>query len=511
MNNRVFSFASAGLCVVCAAAGLRVAGAAVPGAPFAHNMVLQRGMKVPVWGTAAAGERVKVSFAGQNLETAADAKGAWRVNLAPMEASREPRELVIAAGADAALVITNVLVGEVWFASGQSNMEVPLWGYKPHFRDRDGAMMVQMLRRPLIRFANSNGDPNWVVKWDVEPQSRPIGEVTWRPVAPESFRKYAFSAVALYYALELYHALEIPVGIVGGPKGGTRLEPWIPRGGIESVPELKELREWKVVASAEWKPEFAKQCPRGAGQQPTVLYNAMIAPWAPMAMRGFIWYQGCSGGGPGPYDKLMHALYNGWAAAFENPALKLYLVQVCNNGNNAVKEAQAKFAAEEPNAAVAVISDLGNPDDIHPSEKQPVARRLALHALKNDYGFPNIEADSPTVRSWKVADGAFVLEFDHAKRLYVYNDNGSYDAPFEIAGSDGRFQPARIVNITDYRRDKTRGKPNTLGNIDEPRLVVRADGVAEPKAIRYLYRKPWKSSVYNQVCLPLGSFSITVK
>ena len=480
-----------------------VSAAVVPGAPFAHNMVLQRGMRVPVWGTAATGEKVTVSFAGQTKEATADAKGDWRVDLAPMDASREPRDLVIGT-----TTLTNVVVGEVWFCSGQSNMECPLWGDKPHYRDRKGAMKIAMLRRPLVRFASARGYPNWVYKWNVEPQKRPINPVQWFALEPNSFKNYGFSAVGIYYALELYHALEIPVGIVGGYHGGTRIEPWIPRAGIDSVAELKELQAWKVCTQEEWKPEFAKQCPRGAGQQPTVLFNSMVAPWAPMAMRGFLWYQGCSGGGPGRYDQLMHALYNGWAKAFENPGLKLYVAQICNNGGNGTKELQAKFAAEEPNAEIAILSDLGNPHDIHPNDKQTVAERLALQALKHDYGYADLEADSPVVKSWKIENGAFVLEMDHAKKLYVYNEKNSYDAPFEIAGADGKFKPAKIVNITDYRRDKTKGEPKTLGNIDEPRLVVKSDEVAEPQRIRYLYVEPYRSSVYNQVCLPLGSFSI---
>jgi len=335
--------------------------------------------------------------------------------------------------------------------------------------------------------------------------------VQWFVLEPKSFERYAFSAVALYYALELYQALEIPVGIVGGYHGGSRIDPWIPRSGIESVPELAEMQAWKVVTEQEWKPEFLKQCPRGAGQQPTVLFNSMIAPWTPMAMRGFLWYQGCSGGGPGRYDHLMHALYNGLAKEFANPSLKLYVAQVCNNGNNGIKELQAKFAAEEPNAEIAILSDLGNPHDIHPNDKQTVAQRLALQALKHDYGFADLEADSPVVRSAKAEGDKVVLELDHAKKLYVYNENNTYDAPFEIAGADGKFKPAKIVNVTDYRRDKTKGQPSTNGNIDEPRLVVQAEGVTAPKSVRYLYQSPWKGSVYNQVALPLGSFRCEVK
>ena len=318
--------------------------------------------------------------------------------------------------------------------------------------------------------------------------------------------------MGVYYALELYAALEIPVGMVGSYWGGTRAEPWTPREGFAMTkgcePEAAYMPDVK-----NFKPELTASLPKQLSRvqdQPMVLWNEMVEPWTPFAMRGFIWYQGCSNSGQ--YDRyatIMHALYNGWSKRFENPDLKLYFVQLAPWGNDIIpyiQEAQAKFAAEEKNAAMAVINDIGNLRDIHPNEKEMVAKRLALHALKRDYGFTDIEAESPTLKSWKVEGDKFVLEFDHAKGFYVYNADRSFANGFEIAGADGNFKPAKIVNRTASKRSN--GQISYLGPLDGAQIVVAAEGVAEPKKLRYLYSAPWFGSIYNEVNLPLGAFHI---
>jgi sialate O-acetylesterase len=452
--------------------------------PFADNMVLQRGRAVPVWGTADAGESVTVSFAGQVKSATADAKGAWRVMLDPMPASKENRVLKVSGSANAE-EIKNVLVGEVWFASGQSNMECPIWGPSPRYRDGQGAVMTASARRPFIRYAK-NGRA-----WKVEP--RYDWKAVWRDYSPASFKEtfgYNLSAVAFYYALELYDALEVPVGIIDSSWGGTCIETWTPLCSYKTPPEISATG-------------------KRAHQQPTALWNGMVAAWAPFAIKGFIWYQGCSNAGQGRrYSERMHALYDGWAKEFQNPDLKLYFVQLAPFSRSwfEVQQGQAKFAAEEKNAGMAVINDIGNLRDIHPNEKEMVGKRLALHALKRDYGFTDIEADSPTLKEWKVEGDKFVLTFDHAKSLYVYNPDRSFANGFELAGEDGVFKPAKIVNRVQSQRGN--GQVAYLGTLEGAQIVVSADGVAEPKKLRYLYSAPWFGSIYNEVNLPLGSFHI---
>ena len=270
--------------------------------PFADNMVLQRDRAVPVWGTADAGEAVTVSFAGQVKSAKADAKGAWCVLLDPLPASKENRVLKVAGSANTE-EIKNVLVGEVWFASGQSNTECPIWGPSPRYRDGQGAVMTAMARRPFIRYVKNARTTSR------EPR---LGwKAVWRDYSPKSFKETFngnLSAMAFYYALELHDALGVPVGIIDSSWGGTRIEPWTPISGFANKPNVPA----KV----------------GAGT-PTALWNGMVAAFAPYAIKGFIWYQGCSNAGDGiKYCDKMHDLYNGWAKEFKNPDLKLYFVQL---------------------------------------------------------------------------------------------------------------------------------------------------------------------------------------
>ena len=467
----------------------------VPGAPFADNMVLQRGMSVPVWGMADAGERVTVSFAGQDKAVTADSSGKWSVALDPMAASKESRVLRIA-GKDNAEEIKNVLVGEVWFASGQSNMECPIWGPNPRYRDAKGAMMTAMTRQPCIRFVKN---PR---QWSVKPSLG--GKATWRDFSPESFKAVynnSLSAVAFYYALELYGALDVPIGIVDSSWGGTNIDAWTPRSGYEGHPELKDVADYRL--REKWHKSMKKWTINAIHQQPTALWNGMVAAWAPMSMRGFIWYQGCHNSSEAQrYCAKMHALYDGWSKEFKNPDLKLYFVQLAPWKNSwfGIQMAQAKFAAEEPNAAIAVTCDVGNSWDIHPNNKGVVARRLALHALKRDYGFGDIIDDSPALKSWKVEGDRFILSFDNVSAWYYYNADFSAPKGFEIAGPDGKFKPAVVVNIS------------LKGNFAGKELVVKAAGVAQPCAIRYLPSKPWIGSLYSSdSSLPLGPFELRVK
>ena len=490
MRNSVLSVA---LAVTAGAAFARVELAT----PFSDYMVLQRDRAVPVWGTADPGERVRVTFAGASAEATADAKGAWRVSLPAMPASKENRELT-AKGAANEVVVRNVLVGEVWFASGQSNMECPIWSDNPRYRDGKGAMMLQMTRRPFIRYAKN---PK---VWSARPKK--TIDVVWREMTPESAAKdkaFHLSAVAFYYALELWGALEVPIGIIDSSWGGTNIDAWTPRAAYDSHPALKDVADFPVTDA--WKAEMRRGPISGPNQQPTVLWNAMVDAWAPFGIRGFIWYQGCHNNGEWMrYCEKMHALYDGWSAAFENPGLKLYFVELAPYKNNwfGLQQAQHRFAAEEKNAACAVTCDVGNQADIHPNDKEIVAKRLALHALRRDYGFANIEDCSPVLRDWKAdANGVVTLAFDHADAWYYYNADYSAPKGFEIAGPDGVFKPARILN-------KAVGGGKLVGR----ELQIAADSVTKPRRIRYLANVPQVGSIYAaNSSLPLGSFEIDAR
>lgn len=454
------------------------------GHPFADNMILQRDMPVRVWGAADPGERVTVSFAGQTAEAVTGAQGRWRVELDPMPASKEPRTLTVSDDQ----AITNVLVGEVWFASGQSNMELGITGKTTRYRDEQGRLVSQWTRRPCVRFARC---PNAMAP---NPAKNVGTRATWKALTPGA--NNGISALAWYYALELHDTLDVPVGVVVGAWGGSPIEPWIPAEGY-------------VLCGL----DTAKEVHKGGYYEPSVIWNAMISPWSPMAMRGFIWYQGCSNAKEHRhYGQLMHALYKGWSAAFQNPKLHLNFVQLAPWGFPEIaqmQEAQAKFAADEPNATMAVVNDRGNIGDIHPADKETVAKRLAALALKHDYGYV-IKAEAPSFRS-ATADGDVVeVSFDHADFLYDYPDrNGAWCKAFELAGEDGKFVPAEILNYKP--RTNARGERLlSCGDLEGSNVCLRATGVANPKKIRYLHTSPWDGQMFNEVGLPLMAFEGTV-
>ena len=493
------------------------------GAPFTDGAILQRGMSVPVWGRVAPragvtgapsfeGRKVKVSFAGQEKTAAVGADGKWKAVLDPMAASKESRtmkvcELGVEHGEE--LEIKDVLVGEVWFASGQSNMECPIWGSCARYRDMKGGFMTAMTRLPNVRYVKCER------KWAVAPCET---SAKWRRFMPENLRQFnridtrvgggvseevSLSAVAFYYARELYLALDVPVGIDDASWGGTNIDAWTPRSGYDGCDEsIKATADYPV--SSTWNPSMHRGVIYGLNQQPTVLWNGMVAAFAPMAMRGFIWYQGCNNSGePQRYCAKLHALYNGWRREFCNPGLKMYLAQLAPHKQNwmGICMAQTKFCAEEENAALAVTSDAGNFWDIHPNDKEIVAQRLALHALKRDYGFDIPEDDSPVLNSAAFKDGKAVLSFDNVKGWYVYARDYSRSPAFELAGKDGVWHDARIENFRIREN-------NNVGTdfIDGPDIVLSAEAVPAPEMVRYMGKPMTSGTLYNESSLPLGPF-----
>ena len=480
------------------------------GSPFTDGAVLQRGTKVPVWGWASPGERVTVTFAGQEKSAKADMKGKWRVDLDPMSASKEPRTLTATSQTTqtSQTSISNVLVGEVWFFSGQSNCGVPLMGDNPHYRERYGAMRAQITDRPHVRLAY------WARhSMALEPLERTETPVKWYPLNPCSLAKdpWATSSIAFHFALELYAAIDVPVGVLQHFWGGVGIDSWIPREGYAKHPELAYEMNLKRYPKDAYKPELFERMhfKWGYQQQPMVLWNAFVAPVAPYAMRGLVWHQGCNNSCEAErYALKLHALYDGWAEKFGNPDLKFYYAQLADykDGSHvALRLQQAKFEKEEPHAAMAVTSDTGIFEDIHSPDKQIVGTRLALKALKRDYGFA-IEDSSPEVKSWTVETNTVRLAFAHAKQVYFYNGDWTLRNGFELKGGDGAWRPATIVNYKpEDAAQQARGRL-AGGTLVGEGLVLAAEGVPAPCGVRYLFRPPYRSNVYNEVNLPLGTF-----
>ncbi len=494
--------------------------------PFTDKMVLQREMPVRIWGTADVGEKVIVKFACQEVSAVAGENGKWIVTLDPMKASKESRTLTVVGfkGENAkwsngwgiwaevkeknAVEIKDVLVGEVWMCSGQSNADCPIWGGNPRYRDGMGALMLQKTIRPLVRLVKTPLVPSATPKFDYKAK--------WMEMTPEMYRAYVTentrlpSAMGYYFALELFNALDVPVGLVDSSWGGTNIDAWTPPSGTASRADLKDISDYHPVTDEKaWNDKCKKGVFSEYKQQPAFLWNGMVAAYAPMAIRGFIWYQGCTNGGePQRYCSKMHALYNGWAKEFQNPDLKLYFAQIapCGGAFHELRLAQAQFEKEQKNAAMAVLSDIGNRWDIHPNDKRTVAARLAVHALKRDYGFTDLRDNSPTLRSFKIEGSKFVLSFNDVDSWYVYNKDRSLDRGFEIAGADGVFKPARIENYNFGWGHK--GKKHYNGTVKGKDLIVVSDEVKEPKKLRFLAKDPCEDFLYNESCLPLGPFEI---
>ena len=478
--------------VVLIAASAVSAGVLKLAAPFTDGMVLQRGVEVPVWGQSAPDAEVAVSFAGGEVKAKAGADGRWMVRLPKMAASREGRVLTASAGEER-LSVKDVLVGEVWLCSGQSNMGIPMWGDSPRARDRLGRQYGQIYNRPLVRCAFL-GNPHSDVPMTEE-------KIFWRKADPNYIVNSGFSAIGLWYALMLHDALNVPVGMMGAYVGATCIETWIPG-----------------YTKATYTTKARKDRPN---QQPARLYNGKVHPVVPYAIRGVIWYQGESNTsveGIKTYASQMREYYDAMAKAFRNPSLKLYFAQLAPWGSKLVPDMQVeqqRFAAAEKNAGMAVICDVGNLHDIHPNEKQTVALRLALLALKRDYGFTGIIADSPTLRSWKLDGGKFVMSFNDVGKWSLYDPDWSYHRDpgktklmgFEVAGADGVWHPAEIGNLRKLNAKHTEYR----GQIDGKELVVYSDKVSAPKALRYLYSHPWFGRLHNEAGLPLGAFKIEVE
>lgn len=478
------------------------------GAPFADGVVLQRGREVPVWGKAEPGHRVSVCFAGTKVSIVVAADGCWRVNLPAMDVSTENRTMMVVEAENKRLGSTtdkievrNILVGEVWFASGQSNMNCPLWyGGSPRYRDGNGALVTSMTHLPLVRFFKV---PR---AWSLEPKDI---KVTWHEMTAENLAAMKFSAVGFYYARELYLALQLPIGIVDASVGGTNIDAWTPRCGYEGCdPVIADTAAFKL--KQDFDPDKDRVGPISKNlQQPTVLWNAMVDAFAPMAIRGFIWYQGCHNSSEANrYCAKLHALYNGWSRRFENPSLKLYLVSLAPYRTSwmGICEAQGRFVREQPNAALAVTADVGNFDDIHPNKKEIVAKRLAVHALKRDYGFAIKEDDSPIVKTVAFGDGKATISFDHATAFYVYSPDRSHNAAFELAGGDGVWHPAKVLNY-EPTTDK-QGNPIIGYDIRGSQIILQSEKVPSPAKVRYLGAPRTAGTVYNQASLPLGAFEM---
>ncbi len=476
------------------------AGADVVFAPFFRdNAVLQREKIVPVWGRADPGEKVTVTFQSQTLDTVADDMGRWSVKFAPMPACAAPSELV--AKGKNTVTVRNVLVGEVWLCSGQSNM---VWLVKYTLNAQDEIAAADY---PLIRHFNT---PHVSA-------ARPCDDVggEWQVCGPATAGE--FSGAAFYFGRELFKKLNVPIGLLNSSWGGTHIESWMNphaaspddavwrlvltrwQGAMKTYPARAEKYENDLDASSReaaaarmegrqyTRPVLRKPDGAGSRSQPGALYNAMIAPFLPTAIRGAIWYQG-EANAPryAEYRTLFPEMIRQWRAAFGQGDFPFYHVQLANFTISVPwafqREAQ-EYALKLPNTGQAVSIDIGESKNIHPKNKQEVGRRLALVALANTYNLGG-ECSGPRFAGVTRENGALRVTLDHAAGL---NTKDPALPGFVIAGADKKFVAAKA-------------------RIDGETIIVSAKSVKDPVAVRYAWASDPPAPLYNGAELPAAPF-----
>jgi sialate O-acetylesterase len=420
---------------------------------FTDHMVLQRQLPVPVWGTAAPGEAVTVVFGKQKLSTTADAAGKWQVQLAPMEASAEPQ--VLTAGE---AKVSDVLVGEVWLASGQSNMEWEMQ-MKPDSKADIPNTTDDLLR--IVEVSKATAD---------KPQSSFVG--AWARSTPAS--SASFSAVGWYFGKRLRDELKVPVGIIQSAWGGTAIEPWTSLDALDALATTKDAADSARARIAAAVKDPTKKVDQGV---PSALYNAMIHPLVPFAIRGAIWYQGEANHHAGlRYVERKKALLSSWRSAFQRPELPFYFVQIApfqygEEDPSILPEfwVAQQQCAELPNTGMAVITDIGEVPDIHPAKKKEVARRLSLLALAKTYDRKEINPHGPVYVSHEIKGSSIRVKFSHAQSGLAARD-GKPLSHFEIADKSGEFHAAQAA-------------------IDGDSVALTSSAVKEPRQARFAWSK----------------------
>ncbi len=483
---------------------------------FTDHMVLQRDVPLPVWGTARPGEAVTVTLNNQSDTATAGDDGHWQA-LLPPAAAGGPFTLVVA-GPNNSVRLTDVLVGEVWVCSGQSNME---WRLRDTFQPTEA---IAKSANDKIRLYTVKRNPAG------EPQTTCEGQ--WSICGPDTVA--TFSAVGYYFGRDLQKALNVPVGLIHTSWGGTPAQAWTSRDKLRSVGSLRYYAEDFDRAMKDFDPEKAaaenradraryqqelekhrravvdakkegKSAPKAPArprmrQSPaknafaaTTLYNGMIAPLLPFPIAGATWYQGESNTGQAyEYRTLLPAMIEDWRARWgrEFPFLVVQLAPFGNSDSNGqtyaeLREAQLLTAQKTPKVGLAVITDVGDETDIHPAKKEPVGHRLALLARAIAYG-EKVAANGPMYKAMKVEGNKAVLSFDHVGG--GLECRGDKLVGFEVCGEDRKFRPAEAVVRGDT-------------------VVVSCEGIETPKAVRYGFHNYVAGlNLWNEDGLPATPF-----
>lgn len=438
------------------------------------NMVLQRNTTVVLWGWADAKEKItiKTSWLDQPIVVEADAAGNWRIDVKTTN-SKNPQKISLKSKSSD-ILLENILFGEVWLCSGQSNMQQPVKGYtgQPTFGTLNA---VAHASNPNLRLFTVNRIGSKTPKKDVEEYT------SWQQASSDNVAD--FSAVAYYFGQQLQETLDVPVGMIHTSWGGSSVQAWISKDVMNTFQEV-DLEEVDIT--------------KGTNHIPTALYNAMIHPLIPYSIKGALWYQGESNRTePEKYKTLFPAMVKDWRTRWGIGDFPFYFVQIApywysNNDafstsdNSAfIRESQLQCADLIPNSGIAITMDIGEEFFIHPPKKKEVADRLLYNALHQTYGFKNVDGKSPVYESLEIKGGEILLTFKNAETgLYAYGELTG----FEIAGEDKIFYPA---TATFEKRDK---------------VLVKSEKVSSAVAVRYAWKNWIEGTLYDTNLLPASSF-----
>lgn len=434
---------------------------------FGDNMVLQQKDSVTIWGTDVSNRVITVTGSwGSSAHVTADVKGQWRVKLATIQAGG-PYTVTIKGSRE--LVFQNVLLGEVWFCSGQSNMEMPMKGFAGQPIIGSNEAIVQS-RNDQIRFFHTPKIPGLAPVTDVIS--------SWKKAEPANTPE--FSAAAYFFAKKVQSVLGIPVGIIQSSWGASTVESWMDKQALASFPHA-------IIPDT-----LPKITPN---KEPTIMFNAMLHPYIGYTIKGALWYQGeANRENAHQYQALLSAMIQSWRAYWKQGDFPFYFVQIApfemGKFNAALlREAQLKTMQSVPNTGMVVTLDIGERTVIHPAQKEQVGNRLAYWALAKTYQIKGIAFAGPTVKTAVPnKEGKMILSFENCT-----NGLTSFEKPltqFEIAGEDSVFHPA-IATISR----------------DNPKIVVVwSEQVKNPKTVRYGFKSWTDASLFNTEGLPASSF-----
>ena len=438
---------------------------------FSDNMVLQRNSNVNIWGKSNPNQKVTVysSWNNKSVKTNSNNNGEWILKIETNDYNG-PHKLTISTNNDL-VEINNILLGEVWFASGQSNMEMTLNGYlnEPIFGSQD-----------LI--ANANNSQIRLLTIERNYSSVPLDNFNgiWKESNPESVRY--FSAVAYSFAKYITESLDIPVGIIVTAWGGTPAEAWSKKSFLDEAFEPGIIINNSIEKFEEYNPGY--------------LFNAMLKPLIPFTVRGGIWYQGENNRERAKhYSKLMQVMVDSWRSEWGQGDFPFYFVQIApfsyNNPNESssaeLRDAQLDAVKNIKNSGMVSTVDIGDLNSIHPPEKIKVGNRLAYWALNKTYGFESITPSGPIVKSAKKEGSSVKINFDYAQNGF-YNFNGPLK-DFELAGDDDQYYTA-------------------TAEISGRSIIVESDNVPVPTKVRYGWKNYFEATLFNLEGLPASSFQI---